>query len=105
MKYRIKSESLHPEFDVPEELKNGVEANGYMIVAFDENDNPLIHALSGVSIMDLAKWLDAYDEASASAIVEAFMIAEGLKNARNHSDECERKKFSRAAFRRMIEDE
>jgi hypothetical protein len=105
MRYRIKVESLHPEYDVPEELKDGVEANGYMIVAFDENDNPLIHTLNGVSIMDLAKWLDVYGESSASDIVEAFMIAEGFKNARKHQDECERKKYSRKAFRRMLEDE
>ena len=105
MRYRIKVESLHPEFDVPETLKDGVEVKGYLIVGFDEDDAPLFYSMSGVSIMDIAHWLHGSEEESASDITEAFLIAEGFKNAQKHMDECKRKKLSRAALRRMMEDE
>lgn len=83
-KYIVKvqaGQQCNPEYEPDDRMRNGIEANGYLVVMFDEAGNPIAEGLSGVSTLDIARYLAADVGNVTSILNQASAIADGLITA------------------------
>lgn len=73
--FRIKVEVLNPEMEVVEDLKNGVECEGFFLCA-DQGKEQTVH-IEHMSVMDIAA-----DIAADTNLMQAAFIAHGIEEAR-----------------------
>ena len=78
MKYRVKVESINPEFPIDDDrFTNGIECDGFAIVAINEGDSPDSVAIHDMNIIMLAEAMS-----HSSQLRQAAAISEGLSKAR-----------------------
>ena len=77
--YTIRVESSNPEFTVDSDLREGVQADGYVLLTV-RNGEPYMEAMNGLSTLDLAKFFDSNTEA-CSVLRQAAAIGEGMHRA------------------------
>lgn len=75
MKYRIKVEGVAPDAEVPEELKTGVECEGFFM-GLDRGD------ITTTAIQELTSVAMAAMIARNTDALEAAIIAQGMEKAR-----------------------
>ena len=73
--FKIKVEALNPEMEVDENLKNGVECEGFFLCA-DQGKEQTVH-IEHMSIMDIARHI-----AADTNLMQAAFIAHGIEEAR-----------------------
>lgn len=76
------AEDINPEYNPDEQLMNGMDADGFMLIAF-RNGKPYSVVISHVTTLELAKaFADCEDlDEAASVIQQAIAIAEGITKA------------------------
>ena len=82
-KYIIKAEQNpmgggNPEFAPQKELRDGIEADGFLILTF-KGDRPGATVIHGLTTMDLARMIASQE--GGSVLYQAIAIAEGLNKA------------------------
>lgn len=91
--YTIRVESNNPEFPADSDLREGVQADGYVLLTV-RNGEPYMEAMNGLSTLDLARFFDSNTEA-CSVLRQAAAIGEGMRNAeaiRRETEEQQSKK-------------
>lgn len=82
--YTIKIESSNPEYKVDEDVQKRLKADGFLLVTF-RDEQPVCEVLDGVSVVNLADWIERKTEVGAkmrqaSAIAEGFLKAKAIVN-------------------------
>ena len=88
-KYTIRVESHNPEFDVSEQLREGLQADGFLLL-ITRDGVPAVECMNGMNIMELAKFFVSNTEV-CSAVQQAAAIGEGMRKAEKIRAEVERK--------------
>lgn len=88
-KYTIRVESHNPEFDVSKWLKEGVQADGFLLLITRDGD-PIVECMNGMSTMELAKFFCTNNEV-CSVLQQAAAIGEGMRKAEKIKADAERK--------------
>lgn len=104
--YRVKVENLdvNPEFGADKEEQEGIECEGYMLVAFKENseeDMKMATAGHHITIEQIADWLECSDDQMKYMILQAALIAYGNIQARRLYEEQQKMKAMRSIFGMM----
>ena len=92
-KYRIKVEVLTDETELMEELRTGIECEGFTIIA-ERGDDQITTAFHNVSVDDVAGAIEANDE-----LMEAAIIANGMRQAHNFRQQTKHNAVIEALFR------
>ena len=100
------TEECNPDFAPETELQEGFECNSYLLVAFDENENPCMRSVEGVSLEMLSRALRSETEVDA-LIMGASVIADAQKKALGIVEEAQarsrRKKFKAGIASAILE--
>lgn len=88
-KYTIRVESHNPEFDVSEQLREGLQADGFLLLITRDGE-PAAESMNGMSIIELAKFFATNNEV-CSAVQQAAAIGEGMRKAEKIKADVERK--------------
>jgi hypothetical protein len=101
--YRVKVENLdvNPEFSAEKEEQEGIECEGYLLVAFKESskeDMSISTAANHVSIEMITDWLKSSDDQLKYLILQAALIAYGNIQARRLYEEQHKKNMMRDIF-------
>ena len=80
-KYMVRVESSNPDFQTDKKMQNGIEADGYLLVLFDKEGNPIVESLNAVSTFSIAKYLAADVGIVSNILRQAGAIADGLRRA------------------------
>ena len=86
-KYTIRVESHNPEFDVGEWPREGLQADGFFLVAIRDG-KPAAECINGMTTMDLARFFMTGSDV-CSVLRQAAAIGEGMRNAEAIRDEAE----------------
>ena len=78
--YKITVEALNPDVDVAEELRNGIECDGFFMVGHTKKDEK--SSSDTVTIYDMTTIDLACTIAKSTELLEAAMIAHGMEEAR-----------------------
>lgn len=75
-------EGCSEEFAPDKLAREGLKCNGYLLIGFDEDGDPVFDTIYGINVMQIAQAL-AYRglKNTFSILWQAFAIAEGLKKA------------------------
>lgn len=92
-RYTIRVESDNPEFDMGIEMREGIQIDGFFLVAVRDGE-PAVECLNGMSILDLAKFFGTGSEV-CSALRQAAAIGEGMRNAKAIQKEMEEQQKKR----------
>ena len=84
----LPAEGCHPEFAPEGRILDGIECSGFLLIAIDENVDPIIEAIYGMSKKNLSDILQMRISRIAPVIRQACAIAEGHLKAK----EIQRKK-------------
>lgn len=84
-KYTIRVESHNPEFDVSERLREGIQADGFLLLTTWDGD-PAAECMNGMNTMELAKFFDTGTDA-CSILRQAAAIGEGMQKAHKIREE------------------
>lgn len=87
--YTIRVESHNPEFDVSEFLREGIQADGFLLLTTLDGD-PAAECINGMTTMELAKFFATNNEV-CSVVQQAAAIGEGMRKADKIKAEVERK--------------
>ena len=91
--YTIRIESSNPEYEVDKNIRDGLTVDGFILVTF-RNEKPACELLNGVSVVNLADWIEK--ETKAGAVMrQAMAIAEGYLKAKDIMDKTREEKGSR----------
>jgi len=88
--YTIKIESSNPEYEVNKDIRDGLTADGFILVTF-RDDQAECEMLDGVSVVNLADWIQRKTEVGAK-MRQAMAIAEGYLKAKDILDETRKEK-------------
>ena len=104
--FRVKVENLNvnPEFSAEKEEQEGIECEGYLLVAFKESseeDMSISTAANHVSIEMITDWLNKSDDQLKYLILQAALIAYGNIQARRLYEEEQIMKAKRNIFEMM----
>ena len=88
--YTIRIESSNPEYKVDEDVQKRLKADGFLLVTF-RDEQPVCEVLDGVSVANLAGWIQRKTEAGAK-MRQAMAIAEGYLTAKAIRDEAMKEK-------------
>lgn len=88
--YTIKIESSNPEYEVDKNIRDGLKADGFILVTF-RDEQPVCEVLDGVSVANLAGWIQRKTEVGAK-MRQAMAIAEGYLKAKDILDETRKEK-------------
>lgn len=97
--YTIRVESNNPEFDVSEELRKGVQVEGYVLLAI-KNGDPFMESINGLTTMQLADFFNTGTDA-CSILRQAAAIGEGMQKARKIREEIIRDKMAKGIAGKM----
>lgn len=75
MKYRIKVDGVTPDVEVPEELRNGLECEGFFMSL--DRDDIATTVIQGLNTVNMANMI-----AQNTDVLEAAIIAQGMEKAR-----------------------
>ena len=78
----VRVESSNPDFQTDKKMQNGIEADGYLLVLFDKEGEPIVEALNAVSTFSIAKYLAADVGKVSNVLRQAGAIADGILEAR-----------------------
>lgn len=78
-KYTIRVESHNPDFDVSEQLRDGINADGFLLLTTMDGD-PAVECMNGMSTMELAKFFTTDNEVCL-VLQQAGAIGEGMRKA------------------------
>ena len=81
MSYTITIKSDNPEFPVDERMQDGMTCSGYMLVLFDNDGDPIVETLNGVSTYSVARYLAADKGQVSNVIRQANAISDGIRTA------------------------
>ena len=93
-KYMVRVESLNPDFQTDKKMQNGIEADGYLLVLFDKEGNPIVETLNAVSTFSIARYLAADAGRVSNVLRQADAIANGLMAAREIEKKGRREKIA-----------
>ena len=93
-KYMVRVESSNPDFQTDKDMQNGIEADGYLLVLFDKEGNPIVEALNAVSTFSIARYLAADAGRVSNILRQAGAIADGLLEAREIEKKSRREKVA-----------
>lgn len=88
--YTIRIESSNPEYEVDKGIRDGLTADGFLLVTF-RDDQPVCELLAGVSVVNLEGWIERKTDVGAK-MRQAMAIAEGYLKAKDIRDETKKKK-------------
>ena len=88
--YTIRIESSNPEYEVDKDIRDGLTADGFLLIAF-QDDQPVCEIMNGVSVVNLADWIKMKTETGA-VMRQASAIAEGYLKAKDIRDETKKEK-------------
>ena len=82
--YTIRIESSNPEYEVDKDVQKGLTADGFLLITF-RDDQAVCEMLDGVSVVNLADWIQRKTEVGAkmrqaSAIAEGYLKARDIRN-------------------------
>ena len=84
-----------PEFNPDEELANGTDADGFLLVTF-RNGEPYAMSVCHITVMQLASMIAERGRDEASSIIrQAVAISEGLKKAEEIREEDDRRRAAK----------
>lgn len=93
-KYTIRVESSNPDFAPGEELRKGIEADGFVLLT-TRNGKAGAQIIMGCTVLEIAN-LIAGDESETSTVIhQAAAIAEGLMKAREIQKEDGRRRMAK----------
>lgn len=81
MSYTITVKSDNPEFPVDERMQDGLTCSGFMLVLFDNDGDPTVETLNGVSTYSIARYLAADKGQLSNVIRQANAISDGMRAA------------------------
>ncbi len=87
-KYTIRVESHNPEFDVGEQLREGIQADGFLLLTTWDG-HPAAQCMNGMSIIELSKFFTLNNEV-CSMVQQAAAIGEGMRKAEKIREDVER---------------
>jgi len=79
--YTIRIESSNPEYEVDKDIRDGLTVDGFLLITF-QDDQPVCEIMNGVSVANLAKWIERETETGA-VMRQASAIAEGYLKAKD----------------------
>lgn len=82
--YTIRIESSNPEYEVDKDIRDGLKADGFLLVTF-RDDQPVCELLDGVSVVNLEGWIERKTDVGAK-MRQAMAIAEGYLKAKDILD-------------------
>lgn len=77
--YIIRAEGTNPEFDTSEDLRQGVQADGFLLLTIRDG-KPHMECINGMTVMELARFF-GLDTEVCSILRQAAAIGDGFRNA------------------------
>ena len=88
--YTIRIESSNPEYEVDKDIRDGVTADGFLLITF-RDEQSVCEVMDGVSVINLVGWIQSKTGVGAK-MRQAMAIAEGYLKARDIMHETRKEK-------------
>ena len=79
--YRVQANATNPDIEPESRIKEEIECDGFLLITFDEDGDPMTEAMAGVSIEKIARFIANGNGNIENYLRQAAIIAEAYIKA------------------------